>query len=131
MEITEISVKLLDEPEGPLQAYCSITFDDEFAVKDLKIIKGAEGTFVAMPSRKVSAKCPKCRGKNHIKARFCNDCGARLNIKRGRFVEAQNKLYVDVAHPINPACREKIEKAVLAAYREECERAEGRKPELS
>ncbi|MEW6355619.1 MAG: SpoVG family protein [Planctomycetota bacterium] len=125
MEITEISVKLLDEPEGPLQAYCSITFDDEFAVKDLKIIKSAEGTFVAMPSRKVSTKCFKCGGKNHLKARFCNDCGTRLDMKRGQFAEAQSKLYVDVAHPINPTCREKIEKAVLDAYREECEKAKG------
>ena len=52
MEITEVRVKLMDEPGERLQAFCSITFDDAFVVRDLKIIEGAKGVFVAMPSRK-------------------------------------------------------------------------------
>ena len=58
MEITEVRVKLMDEPGERLQAFCSITFDDAFVVRDLKIIEGATGPFVAMPSRKLTAHCP-------------------------------------------------------------------------
>ena len=43
MEITEVRVKLMDEPGERLQAFCSITFDDAFVVRDLKIIEGTTG----------------------------------------------------------------------------------------
>ena len=52
MEITEVRIKLMDEPGERLKAFCSITFDDSFVVRDLKIIEGASGLFIAMPSRK-------------------------------------------------------------------------------
>ncbi|MEA1951416.1 MAG: SpoVG family protein, partial [Planctomycetota bacterium] len=51
MEITEVRVKLMDEPGERLKAFCSITFDDAFVVRDLKIIEGSSGPFVARPSR--------------------------------------------------------------------------------
>ena len=57
MEITEVRVKLMDEPGERLQAFCSITFDDAFVVRDLKIIEGTTGPFVAMPSRKLTGHC--------------------------------------------------------------------------
>lgn len=119
MEITEVNIKLLAEPEGQLMAYCSITFDNEFAIKDIRIIEGRDGLFIAMPSRKASDKCPKCGGKNHLKAKFCNDCGHRLNPARGGGEGAKNTLFMDVAHPINPMCRDRIQKAILEAYEKE------------
>ena len=54
MEITEIRIKLMDDPNDRLQAFCSITFDGSFVVRDLKIIQGTRGSFVAMPSRKLT-----------------------------------------------------------------------------
>ena len=78
MEITEVRLKLMDEPGERLKAFCSITFDDAFVVRDLKIIEGTNGPFVAMPSRKLTAHCPNCRCKNHLRAAFCNQCGTRL-----------------------------------------------------
>ena len=78
MEITEVRVKLMDEPGERLQAFCSITFDDAFVVRDLKIIEGSTGPFVAMPSRKLTAHCAQCGCKNHLRAAFCNQCGGRL-----------------------------------------------------
>ena len=30
------------------------------------------------PSRKLTAHCPGCRSKNHLRAAFCNQCGTRL-----------------------------------------------------
>jgi stage V sporulation protein G len=50
MEITEVRISLRSDDK--LKAFASITFDDCFVVRGLKIIEGANGTFVAMPSRK-------------------------------------------------------------------------------
>ena len=60
MEITEVRIKLMEDSEDRLRAFCSITFDHSFVVRDLKIIEGANGPFVAMPSRKMSARCGRC-----------------------------------------------------------------------
>jgi stage V sporulation protein G len=50
MEITEIRISLRDD--NKLKAFASITFDNAFVIRGLKIIEGAKGLFVAMPSRK-------------------------------------------------------------------------------
>lgn len=120
MEITEVRVKLMDEPGERLQAFCSITFDDAFVVRDLKIIEGATGPFVAMPSRKLTAHCPQCGCKNHLRSAYCNQCGMRL--KEPPMIkdeEGRSKLYADIAHPINSACRELIQEKVIQAFEEE------------
>lgn len=127
MDITEVRIKLMEDNSGSnerLQAFCSITFDDMFVIRDLKIIEGAKGFFVAMPSRKLTDRCPHCGTKNHLRSRFCNQCGSRLDENRAlRDAEGRAKLHADIAHPINSACREKIQAAVLAAYAEELERS--------
>jgi stage V sporulation protein G len=120
VEITEVRVKLMEEAGERLQAFCSITFDDAFVVRDLKIIEGATGPFVAMPSRKLTAHCPQCRCKNHLRAAYCNQCGSR---QREQYTlkddEGRAKLYADIAHPINSTCREMIQQRVIQAYEEE------------
>ncbi len=50
MKITEVKVFPVNEER--LKAYVTITIDSCFVVRDLKIIKGNEGLFVAMPSKK-------------------------------------------------------------------------------
>lgn len=124
MEITEVRIKLMEESQERLKAFCSITFDDCFVVRDLKIIEGASGPFVAMPSRKLTSHCPKCGMKNHLRANYCNQCGARQ--QEGRLVkdaDGRAKLYADIAHPINSACREQIQDHVIREYNEELQRA--------
>ena len=120
MDITEVRIKLMDESGERLQAFCSITFDDCFVIRDLKIIEGANGPFVAMPSRKLTTHCPQCGCKNHIRAAYCNQCGVRqkeqITIKDE---DGRIKLYADIAHPINSACREMIQNRVVAAFEEE------------
>jgi stage V sporulation protein G len=127
VEITEIRIKLMDAKESNnerLQAFCSITFDNMFVVRDLKIIGGAKGSFVAMPSRKLTDRCPSCRSKNHLRARYCNQCGVRLDEDRTvRDADGRIKLHADIAHPINSACREFIQNAIIKAFHEEQERA--------
>ncbi|MBN21874.1 MAG: septation protein SpoVG [Bdellovibrionaceae bacterium] len=50
MKITE--VKVFPVQEDKLKAYVTIVIDECFVVRDLKIINGNEGLFVAMPSKK-------------------------------------------------------------------------------
>ncbi len=86
----------------------------------MKIIEGANGPFVAMPSRKLTAHCPNCGCKNHLRAAYCNQCGVRLKEPPlAKDEEGRAKLYADIAHPINSACREMIQAKVIAAYEQE------------
>jgi stage V sporulation protein G len=50
MKITEVPVSLREDAK--LKAFASITLDDSFVIRGLKIIEGKTGTFVAMPSRR-------------------------------------------------------------------------------
>jgi stage V sporulation protein G len=51
MEITEVRVNL--QNEEVLKAFVSITLDDEFVIRGLKVIESADGhRFVAMPARR-------------------------------------------------------------------------------
>jgi stage V sporulation protein G len=123
MEITEVRIKLMEDPSERLQAFCSITFDHAFVIRDLKIIGGTNGAFVAMPSRRLTSHCPQCGGKNHLKAGYCNQCGMRLKHDTSREDEGRAKLYADIAHPINQACRDMIQQKVIEAFHLEQERA--------
>ena len=117
MEITEVRIKLMEEPGERLKAFCSITFDDCFVVRDLKIIEGTSGPFVAMPSRKLTSHCPRCGMKNHLRAGYCNQCGAKLEDGRApKDADGRAKLYADIAHPINSDCREMIQERVIQEY---------------
>jgi stage V sporulation protein G len=124
--ITEVRIKLMDDhhENERLQAFCSVTFDNAFVVRDLKIIEGTKGSFVAMPSRKLTDRCGGCGCKNHLRARYCNSCGHKLDEDRAtRDADGRAKLHADVAHPINSACREVIQSAVIKAYQDERERS--------
>jgi stage V sporulation protein G len=124
VEITEVRIKLMEDAGERLQGFCSITFDDCFVVRDLKVIEGTSGPFVAMPSRKLTAHCPQCGSKNHLRAGYCNQCGLRLSGDRfGKDDEGRAKLYADIAHPINSNCRELIQERVIRAFRDEVERS--------
>lgn len=124
MKITEVRVKIMEDRGDKLQAFCTITLDDAFVIRDLKIIEGSKGTFVAMPSRKLTDRCPKCGGKNHLRAGYCNDCGTRLAGDRAvRDDLGRAKLHADIAHPINSATREVVQRMVIDAYRSEIERS--------
>jgi stage V sporulation protein G len=121
MNITEVRIKLMEAAADRLRAFCSITFDNCFVVRDLKIIEGNNGLFVAMPSRKIMVQCPQCGTKNHLRARYCNQCGGRVTSNAS--AESKSKLYADIAHPINVECREMIQGRVIKEFELETERA--------
>ena len=54
MNITDVRVKRINAV-GKMRAFASITFDHSFVVRDIRIIEGENGLFVAMPSRKTPA----------------------------------------------------------------------------
>ncbi len=113
MEITEVRITRKNSRDGKLKAFATITFDNQFVVRDLKIIDGKKGLFVAMPSKKVYESCPKCGKKNPIRNNFCGKCGIRLNPKR----MDKREEHRDIAHPINSQTREYIQNAVISEYK--------------
>lgn len=50
MEITDIKVHPVNEEK--LKAYVTIVIEGCFVVRDIKVIAGTEGLFVAMPSKR-------------------------------------------------------------------------------
>ena len=124
MDISEIRVKLVERPQERLRAFCTVTIAREFVIRDVKVIEGPKGPFVAMPSRKVMDRCVSCGGKNHLRAQFCNDCGRQLGVDRApRDDRGRARLHIDVAHPIHQDCRGFMESCILRAYRDEVERS--------
>jgi len=125
VEITEVRIKLMEDAGERLHAFCSVTLDDCFVIRDLKIIEGTNGPFVAMPSRKLTSHCPQCGYKNHLRALYCNQCGGRLKEDRAiKDEDGRAKLYADIAHPINSRCREMIQDKVISSYHEELRQAQ-------
>ena len=87
VKITEIRITLRDD--NKLKGFASITLDDSFVIRGLKIIEGTAGPFIAMPSRK-----------------------------------RKDGTFQDIAHPINMDTREWMETQIIAAYKQEVQRAE-------
>ena len=49
MKITEIRIHVMGEER--LKAFASVTFDDCFVVRNMKIVSGTKGVFLCMPSQ--------------------------------------------------------------------------------
>jgi stage V sporulation protein G len=115
MEITDVQIKLADPPEKRVLAYASVTFDHCFLVRDIRIIRGTSGIFIAMPARKITSHCPRCHGRTCLADVHCANCGQRLPKIP---IDGPNrpKLYNDVAHPITRQCRNDLHNAILQRY---------------
>ena len=130
MKITEVRIFQKEDDDKKLRAFATVTFDDCFVVRDIKIIDGSKGCFVAMPSRRVKEPCPRCRHRNVARSRYCNQCGTNLEATGGSGPKHEKEIagapsrlrqseHRDIAHPITPEFRETIQNAVLAAYEKE------------
>lgn len=124
MEITEVRIFLKDSPDKKLRAYATVTFDNVFVVRNIKVIEGTNGLFIAMPSRKVKQPCPKCNFKNELRSKYCNQCAGQLPIApRPQVSEAAANNaqleHKDIAHPITQVFREYLQKKVLDGYEHE------------
>ena len=140
MEITEVRIALregggrlgAEEPRGGerrLKAYVTLTFDHCFVVRNIKIIDGKNGLFVAMPSHKSKVACTRCHFKSDAGARFCSQCGGPM----ARPVEpavsgadsAEAQTHRDIAHPITAEFRQYVQDKVMEAYDTERMRSHG------
>ena len=122
MQITEVKMFLKEGQDKKLKAYATVTFDSMFVVRNVKIIDGNKGLFVAMPSRKLKDPCPKCNFRNTVRSKFCNQCGSSLPVTAerppmaGADDAARQSEHKDIAHPITAECRDYIQKKVLESY---------------
>ena len=121
MDITEVRIFLKDSPDKKLRAYATVTFDNVFVVRNIKVIEGGGGLFIAMPSQKLKTACPKCGFRNEAKSKYCNQCAAQLPaVVRPISSEAEangsQSEHRDIAHPITQVFRDCLQKKVLEAY---------------
>jgi len=129
MEITEVRVSLRSNPQTRLKAYATLTFDNCFVVRNVKIIEGKNGLFIAMPSRKPTVICASCQAKTDLGNRFCNHCGAAMPSQTnpttgvGESGSSEAAAHRDIAHPITVEFRQYLQKTVLEAY--EAEKTKG------
>jgi len=123
VEITEVRIILKDAQDKKLKAYATVTFDNVFVVRDIKVIQGGTELFIAMPSRKVKQACPKCAFKNELRSKYCNQCAAPLpveaNPQRAEEIPSSQAEHRDVAHPITQSFREHLQKKILEVYIQE------------
>ncbi len=131
MEITSVTVSIPEkyhpyDREHKCKGFAHLCFDEQFVIHDIKIIEANDGTlFICMPDRKVMDTCPYryCHTRNHVRARFCNTCGHKLEEDRVRYKDdGRPDLYFDVAHPISQEYRKYMEEKVIAEYHAEVER---------
>jgi len=119
MNVTEVRVCLVNSADEQLLAFCIVTFDRAFVVRDIRIINGTNGPFVAMPSRRATTNCDSCGTKNYLGSKFCAECGARMPPVSQLKLPERSRGFIDIAHPINAKSREKIQSAILEAYQRE------------
>jgi len=127
MEITEVRIFSKESSNNKLKAYATITIDNAFVVRNIKVIEGKSGLFIAMPSRKIKEPCPKCNHKNVIHSKFCNECGSQIPVSIQPSVsqdsdqthDLRQSEHKDIAHPITVQAREYIQKKILDAYQAE------------
>lgn len=125
MEITEIRVFPKEGQDKKLKAYTTVTFDNAFVVRNIKIIQGSTGLFIAMPSRKMKFSCLKCGYKNEVGSKYCNQCGVGLQANGSGGgpedrTDAKSE-HRDIAHPITQKFREYLQTEIIEAYRKEAD----------
>ncbi|HLF18257.1 MAG TPA: SpoVG family protein [Candidatus Omnitrophota bacterium] len=122
MEVTEIRVFLKEGQDKKLKAYTTVTFDNAFVVRNIKVIQGPNGLFIAMPSRKMKYPCPKCGFKNEVGSKHCNGCGSAISLQREPVDVDAKAEHRDIAHPITQEFREYLQSKILDAYNQELKR---------
>ena len=102
MVITEVRIKLMEDNNERLQAFCSVTFDNGFVIRDLKIIEGTKGSFVAMPSRKLTDRCRSAAARTTCVRASATSAAAGWTRTGPPDADGRAKLYADIAHPSTP-----------------------------
>jgi stage V sporulation protein G len=121
MEITEVRISLRSNEGKRLKAYATVTFDNSFVVRNIKVVDGNNGLFVAMPARKAKQFCARCGKKVDMGSRYCNHCGTNLPQAASEpTIQGRQSAHQDLAHPINQQFRDYLQTRILQAYDSEC-----------
>ena len=148
VEITEVRVALREQVVRPgavegrpgekrLKAYATVTFDRCFVVRNIKIIDGKNGLFVAMPSHKPKVACGRCQFKNELGARFCVQCGTPVSrpierpARMGELESAEAQAHRDIAHPITAEFGHCLQQTILEAYEAERAKSQSHAPKAT
>ena len=100
MQITEIRVRLVPDNGQRLKAYCTVTLDGEFVVRDLKIIDGNNGLFV--PCRLGSWRTAATSVVPRTTCAPASATSAAPKLAENRILRdeaGKPKLNIDIAHP--------------------------------
>jgi len=121
IDITEIRIFLKEGQDKKLKGYATVTFDHAFVVRNIKVIAGSHGLFVAMPSRKLKLPCRPCGFKNEVGSKFCNECGAVVPTPTQEEIAMHDSKadHRDIAHPITHEFREILQNKILESYKKE------------
>jgi len=119
MDITEVRISLRDGDGKRLKAYATVTFDNSFVVRNIKVIEGNNGLFVAMPARKLKQFCPRCGKKVDVGGKYCAYCGVQLPLVPHDPSKDKQGTHQDLAHPINQEFRDFLQSKVLDAFYKE------------
>ena len=123
MQVTDVKVQLTHQPDNKLKAFCIITLDNSFLVREIKVIEtNRGGVFVAMPSRKMTDRC-KCGCKNEVTNKFCCGCGHQMDTDRAvKNPQGRLQIYTDIVRPVTSECHQMIQHTVINAYKTELNR---------
>lgn len=110
--ISEVRVAVNSDPRNDtLLGFATVTIDDSFVIRDVKIISARDGrVFVSFPTRRIGERCPACGFKNCATAKFCSDCGARQPCP------ADFPRFIDVIFPTSTTCRHLFTDKILSEY---------------
>ena len=129
MEISEVRVKMVANNKDDLTEGLLLDDPDSSRHPGYKDHRRGRGFASGQCVGKMSDHCEKCGGKNHPR-KYCNNCGRCCRRAARQDLKGRAKLHADIAHPINAACRKRIQDAIVAAYESELERSKlpGYKP---
>lgn len=119
MDITEIRIFPKEGQDKKLKAYATVTFDNVFVVRNIKVIQGSNALFIAMPSRKMKFACSQCRFKNEVGSKYCSQCGKVLNSNDFEETGDAKSEHRDIAHPITKEFRNYIQSKILDEFKKE------------
>ena len=115
MKVTSVTIhpaKNENKARTRLLAYAEVIFDNALIVKGIRLIKGTNKIFVAMPNKENNRTCEKCKTKISFRHSFCPKCG---EVVSAILTAVQ---YKDIIYPINKEFADEVEAAIITAYQD-------------
>jgi DNA-binding cell septation regulator SpoVG len=111
VKITSVKIRTPDEAHrGGILAFCSVTYDDEITIHDIKLMAGSKGSFIIMPQKWPKMVCQKCGQHMDIVANYCSKCGNELEKPGDRGKS------MSIVHPVTQDARDVLQGAIVAEY---------------